>query len=375
MNAYKCQKCDHTTSRKTSLAQHVKRLHEEVEEDEDPDCPPEDDTDMPQIPAKLAKRSPPPSKLHNECQTIDKCDLSPVTNHKGKEKTLEHAPSVHEEDNVYRCDKCEYTSMWPGNVIKHFNNVHERVRDHRCSHDGCSYATAYRADLVKHMHKLHGASPGQKCKMCDFTSSQRGAIIRHFMKVHDVNKATNQSAATQNWKKTNRSSTEDEESEETGEESDEDQDDIENDMDLDNPSNQDAYGASATNVNNSKYPEDKSGREKMYKCDKCDHTSSRKSSLAQHIARVHEVEEGNDSDQSDEEGGPDSPPQTENLSVKIVGEEGSDSGEAGNVPPKRIRTPLALYNKPNLTKSTNFAIPISLESLGFFEGLCPHTKP
>ena len=399
MNAYKCQKCDHTTSRRTSLAQHVKRLHEE---DEDPDFSPEDVTYK--SPAKLGKRSL-PSDLHNEGEISDTCDFDSVTNHKvnvhgvneksfeceecgfasaWKTSLQEHTQSVHEKKNGYNCEKCEYTSMWPRNVTKHYNNVHEKVKNHRCTHEQCSYATAYRADLVKHMHKLHGASPGQRCKMCDFTSSQRGALIRHFMKVHD-NKASHQSVGEPNWKKAKRPAaregrkTEDEESEdyETGE--DEGQEDVENDLEL-------RCKIPDTTVKCGKLPEDKPGRAKMYRCDKCDHASSRKSSLAQHIVRVHqeeeeeEEEEGDESDQSDEDG-LDSPPQAENStrSVKIVCEEEDSNskggGEVGSVPPKRA--PLALYNKalkdPDQTKSANFAIPISLESLGFLDGVCPNT--
>ena len=51
--------------------------------------------------------------------------------------------------------------MWPRNVTKHFNNVHERVRNHGCDH--CDYATAFRADLNKHMSRKHGTVLGQRC--------------------------------------------------------------------------------------------------------------------------------------------------------------------------------------------------------------------
>ena len=33
-----------------------------------------------------------------------------------------------EKESVYKCEKCDYRSTWPGNVTKHFNNVHEKVR-------------------------------------------------------------------------------------------------------------------------------------------------------------------------------------------------------------------------------------------------------
>ena len=129
----------------------------------------------------------------------------------------------------------------------------------------------------------------------------------------------------------------------------------------------------AANVSNSTKYDDKPGRAKMYKCDKCDHASSRKSSLAQHIARVHEVEEGSESDQSGDEG--ESKPESENstMSVKMVGVEESNRGEADNAPSSK-RAPLAVYNKAlndpdHRTENVNFAIPISLESLGFLEGL------
>ena len=256
------------------------------------------------------------------------------------------------------------------------------MKNHRCSHEECSYATAYRADLVRHMHKLHGTSPGQKCKLCDFTSSQRGAIIRHFMKVHDGGKVGNNASRKQNITKTKSPSehTEDPFDCETEEESDdEDAEDIESDMELDGeiPDKSSKRVAMAANVNDStkceKYPDNKAGRAKMYKCDKCDHASSRKSSLAQHVARVHEVEEGSESDQSGDE----SPPQSENstMSVKIVGEEDSNGGGSDNVPSKRA--PLAAFNKAlndpdHQTENVNFAIPISLESLGFLEGLSPN---
>ena len=36
-------------------------------------------------------------------------------------------------------------------MTKHFNNVHERVRNHVCDH--CDYATAFRADLNRHMSR------------------------------------------------------------------------------------------------------------------------------------------------------------------------------------------------------------------------------
>ena len=37
MRGYKCEKCDHTTSRRSSLAQHVERVHNECSQEEDLD--------------------------------------------------------------------------------------------------------------------------------------------------------------------------------------------------------------------------------------------------------------------------------------------------------------------------------------------------
>ena len=187
MSAYKCHKCDHTTSRKTSLAQHVKRLHEEVEE-EDPDhFSPEDDV-MSESPAKTGKshnvgrkkfkcnfcphvaatheayiehaikhmnesirgndgnnmdneditENNADSDLHSEGETSDMrhSSSSSVTNQRVaaalKTSLQEHLTQKNiqeEKKSVYKCEKCEYRSTWPGNVTKHFKNVHEKVKN------------------------------------------------------------------------------------------------------------------------------------------------------------------------------------------------------------------------------------------------------
>ena len=80
------------------------------------------------------------SDLHSEGETSGmrhSSSSSSVTNQRVaaalKTSLQEHrtGKNVQEEEkkSVYKCEKCEYRSTWPGNVTKHFNNVHEKVKN------------------------------------------------------------------------------------------------------------------------------------------------------------------------------------------------------------------------------------------------------
>ena len=250
----------------------------------------------------------------------------------------------------------------------------------------------------------------QKCKMCDFTSSKQGGIIRHFVKVHGsagrgkgeddkTNSRRNgkrrkppptmRIPASEEW------STEEEEEETdiTGEitEEDEEDPDYETEDDFENIAGKDSASATETASELTKVGSD-AGREMRYKCEKCPHWSSRRSSLAQHVKRLHEdlEEEGSESEEDLEE----------NLDLEedldLEAKDSSAKGFRDNVPPKRA--PLAQYNRtqdfsgptqsilrrtptkaassavPGPTKVASFAIKIGVETLGFLDGVSPGPK-
>lgn len=60
--------------------------------------------------------------------------------------------SANLEGDSFKCDKCHLTFRWRGNLKKHQNSVHRKLRDEVCSI--CNKRFAFRDGLMRHVSKI-----------------------------------------------------------------------------------------------------------------------------------------------------------------------------------------------------------------------------
>ena len=75
-----------------------------------------------------------------------------------------------DKQKVHKCTECEYQSIEPANLRRHFKIRHSGERAHKCELCGQTFTSKH--GLVKHQYSVHGKGdlPKLQCDECEFTT-------------------------------------------------------------------------------------------------------------------------------------------------------------------------------------------------------------
>ena len=95
---------------------------------------------------------------------------------------------------IQKCSKCDYTSNYKSNLIRHVKVQHE-INQIIMKCLKCDFTSRYRGNLMQHEKVKHEINQIimntrepkiRKCSKCDFTSKYKDSIISHEKVKHDI---------------------------------------------------------------------------------------------------------------------------------------------------------------------------------------------
>ena len=93
-----------------------------------------------------------------------------------KQHLVSHIRSVHTDEkqtNIYPCQSCEKDFKTKGELKKHMNRVHLKLRPHEC--DICNSIFSEKGDLNKHIRSVHEKKTFP-CPLCKIELSFKGLL-------------------------------------------------------------------------------------------------------------------------------------------------------------------------------------------------------
>nr|XP_006128042.1 RE1-silencing transcription factor [Pelodiscus sinensis] len=121
-------------------------------------------------------------KHHNkagENERVYKCTIctyTTVSEYHWKKHLRNHFPR-----KVYTCSQCSYFSDRKNNYIQHIR-THTGERPYQCSM--CPYSSSQKTHLTRHMRTHSGEKPF-KCDQCSYVASNQHEVTRHARQVHN----------------------------------------------------------------------------------------------------------------------------------------------------------------------------------------------
>ena len=106
----------------------------------------------------------------------DKCDYTTHFSH----NLIKHFKAKHTNMKFY-CKLCEYSSRWQQVLAQHVRNVHEGIK-HDC--DQCDFKATAAGTLKNHKDNVH-KDIKYHCNECDFKTGQKAQIKGHKKRVHN----------------------------------------------------------------------------------------------------------------------------------------------------------------------------------------------
>ena len=98
-----------------------------------------------------------------------------------------HVKSVHERNNSFKCEICDYTCPQKWILKQHLESVHEGKKLFKC--DICEYSCSQKGHLTIHVSSVHERKKPFKCDICDKNFSQKQSMKNHFAIVHEEKKS------------------------------------------------------------------------------------------------------------------------------------------------------------------------------------------
>ena len=124
-------------------------------------------------------------------------------------RTLDrHINGVHLKQDLTKCEECEYSSIRPDDVKRHFEHKHigrqyicnicsnickwiTEFDQHMRIHQGveflcdmCDFRTVHRSGLSRHIKSVHEGIK-YPCPQCDYQAPLKGALRRHIKSTHE----------------------------------------------------------------------------------------------------------------------------------------------------------------------------------------------
>ncbi|XP_075060937.1 RE1-silencing transcription factor [Mixophyes fleayi] len=104
------------------------------------------------------------------------CTYTTVSEYHWKKHLRNHFPRI-----VYTCSQCSYFSDRKNNYIQHIR-THTGERPYRCIM--CPYSSSQKTHLTRHMRTHSGEKPF-KCEQCSYVASNQHEVTRHARQVHN----------------------------------------------------------------------------------------------------------------------------------------------------------------------------------------------
>ena len=80
------------------------------------------------------------------------------------------------------CDLCQQNLSSPYHLKRHFNTVHEKIKNHTC--ESCDQSFARAEHLRRHQKTVHDNLRDQNCAFCGKSFSRYEHLKRHIIRVH-----------------------------------------------------------------------------------------------------------------------------------------------------------------------------------------------
>ena len=71
------------------------------------------------------------------------------------------------KENQNRCNICDYTTSNRSDVKRHFEAVHEGKKPHKCSI--CNKSFSKKSSLKTHVESVHERKKQEKCSICNYS--------------------------------------------------------------------------------------------------------------------------------------------------------------------------------------------------------------
>lgn len=157
-----CPYCSQYFKNAENLNKHIKIVHEEVE-----------------LNINNIKNCKMERKKQFQCS---------ICSHEMSSKTRirEHMNAVHTKSKNFICEKCDFTSNYSRNLVKHMWGVHGEGKGNIYTCDQCGYTTKRQYLYKNHLMNLHNVGdhkPGL-CTICGMTFKTRYYLMDHMYKVH-----------------------------------------------------------------------------------------------------------------------------------------------------------------------------------------------
>lgn len=128
-------------------------------------------------------------------ETLFVCDKCPYTSprkeHLASHKKNKH-PAVIEE---LHCLQCDYVTFNAEYLRKHVKRKHAPCERFRCPHEGCDFSTVYRTNLRAHVKRMHDAKAASElrmtCDLCGFSTLYVFSYNKHRETMHGLTRAPN----------------------------------------------------------------------------------------------------------------------------------------------------------------------------------------
>ncbi|XP_069834111.1 RE1-silencing transcription factor isoform X2 [Dendropsophus ebraccatus] len=104
------------------------------------------------------------------------CTYTTVSEYHWKKHLRNHFPRI-----VYTCSQCSYFSDRKNNYIQHIR-THTGERPYQCVM--CPYSSSQKTHLTRHMRTHSGEKPF-KCEQCSYVASNQHEVTRHARQVHN----------------------------------------------------------------------------------------------------------------------------------------------------------------------------------------------
>ena len=91
---------------------------------------------------------------------------------------------LNEKNKIYKCEICDKEFKINNTLKKHFNIVHNFVKEHQCNI--CQKDFNFQSQLTKHVKNAHENKKQQhQCNSCGKSFSQGGHLKIHINSVHN----------------------------------------------------------------------------------------------------------------------------------------------------------------------------------------------
>jgi len=83
-------------------------------------------------------------------------------------------------ENKHSCDECGYKAMWPSDLNRHIESIHEGAK-YPCEH--CNFTATFKSNLQQHIKYVHEGFK-HLCNQCTYKATNPSNLRRHKKGIH-----------------------------------------------------------------------------------------------------------------------------------------------------------------------------------------------